>query len=191
MDVLIPAAGSSSRMRGEDKLARLIEGVPLLRRTVELALTTRMDVIVTLRVNDPRRALIEGLPVEIREVPDAGEGLAASLRRGAEGAGVLAILPADMPEIDRHDLMTMCARQRVWPARIHRATAADGTPGHPVVFPADLRPRFQALTGDSGARTILEANADRVMLFPLPGRHALTDLDTPEAWDAWEAQRSG
>ncbi|NBZ89749.1 nucleotidyltransferase family protein [Stagnihabitans tardus] len=191
MDILIPAAGRSSRMRGEDKLALEIDGIPLLRRTVLTAQVMRMDIIVTLRVNDPRRALIADLDVEIREVPDADEGLAASLRKGAEGAGALMVLPADMPDITRHDLMTMRAQMHLHATRILRACASDGTPGHPVAFPAFLRPEFQALRGDTGARPILQAHAERVLDVLLPGHHATTDLDTPEAWAAWRASQSG
>ena len=191
MDILIPAAGSSSRMGGRDKLAELIDGEPLLRRTIKTALTLRCDVIVTLRVNDPRRALIGTLPVEIREVPEAEEGLAASLRRGAEGAGILMILPADMPDITRHDLMAMLARHKLRPGGILQAMDETGKPGHPVIFPANLRPAFAQLRGDVGARSILQENPDRLDLCPLPGFHATTDLDTPEAWDAWRAKHSG
>jgi len=191
MDVLIPAAGRSSRMGGRDKLAELIDGEPLLRRTVTRALTLRCDVIVTLRVNDPRRALIAGLPVEIREVPEAAEGLAASLRRGAAGAGILMVLPADMPDITRHDLMAMMARHKLRPASILQATDQTGTPGHPVIFPAHLRPAFASLQGDAGARVILQDNPHLLERIALPGCHATTDLDTPEAWAAWRASQNG
>jgi CTP:molybdopterin cytidylyltransferase MocA len=189
MDILIPAAGSSSRMGGSDKLSREIDGMPLLRRTILIALTIRMEIIVMLRPDCPRRALIQDLPIEIRTVPDASEGLAASLRKGAEGAGPLMVLPADMPDIDRLDHMTMHAQHRLMPGRIIRACSSTGIPGHPVVFPAFLRPSFKSLTGDTGAKPILEAWPDLIHPVRLRDDHAITDLDTPEAWAAWEATR--
>jgi CTP:molybdopterin cytidylyltransferase MocA len=42
-----------------------------------------------------------------------------------------------------------------------------------------------ALHGDEGARSVLAAQASRVRLCPLPLRHAVTDLDTPEDWAQW------
>ena len=188
MDILIPAAGSSSRMRGADKLSLPIDGTPLLARTARRALATGCPVRVTLRESDPRRALLAGLALHILPVPEAAEGLAASLRRGAEGAGALMILPADMPDITADDLGAMIAAHARRPETILRATDADGTPGHPVIFPADLRGLFARLAGDRGAAAILQAHAQRLMLFPLPEAHATTDLDTPEAWAAWHAR---
>ena len=123
-------------------------------------------------------------------VPDAAEGMAASIRTGAVHAPPaltgLMVLPADMPDLTSSDLQTIANAWRADPDRIHRAAAADGTPGHPVIFPADLLPELAKLTGDTGARALLKAHKPREVR--LPGRHALTDLDTPEDWAAWRAR---
>ncbi len=66
-----------------------------------------------------------------------------------------------------------------------RAASDQGVPGHPVLFPRRFLADLQALRGDTGARDLL-ARA-RPVLVPRPGRRALTDLDTPEAWAAWRA----
>ena len=72
---------------------------------------------------------------------------------------------------------------------ILRAADRDGTPGNPVLFPADLLPDLQKIKGDKGARDLLRRHAGKVHLIPLPEAHALTDLDTPEDWAAWRARR--
>jgi CTP:molybdopterin cytidylyltransferase MocA len=64
-------------------------------------------------------------------------------------------------------------------------------PGHPVLFPARLRPALLRLKGDQGARDILRTEADQILPLPLPGSRAVTDLDTPEDWAAWRALRGG
>ena len=69
-----------------------------------------------------------------------------------------------------------------------RATGADGTPGHPVIFPARLFAALARLKGDTGARAVLEGEA--VLHVALPGRAALVDLDTPEDWAGWLAARA-
>ena len=81
-------------------------------------------------------------------------------------------------------------RHALAPGLILRATAADGTPGHPVLFPDWALPGLAALTGDSGARDLLQQHRDRTERVALPARHAVTDLDTPEDWAAWRAARS-
>jgi molybdenum cofactor cytidylyltransferase len=188
LTILIPAAGASSRMQGTDKLLTEIDGTPLLRRTVQVALAAHSDVLVTLRPQDAaRQGALKDLAVRTLAIADAGLGLSASLRAAAAAIdrGCLLILPADMPDITPDDLRQMIAAARQSPDSILRATGADGTQGHPVIFPEDLLPAFATLTGDEGARAILQAHTSRLRLMALPDQHALTDLDTPEAWAAW------
>lgn len=193
LTILIPAAGASSRMRGTDKLMAEIDGIPLLRRTAAIALAAHPQVLITLRPQDnARRLALEGLPVQILAIPDAETGLSASLRGAAAAIyrGCLLILPADMPDLTGEDLRHVIAAANLHPDAIIRATSEDGTQGHPVIFPPDILPAFAHLTGDEGARSILQTHKARIKLVALPGSHALTDLDTPEAWEAWRQTAS-
>lgn len=190
--ILILAAGASSRMRGGDKCLELVEGLPLLRRLAGLAVATGCPVVVALPPDRPaRRAALEGLAVATVTVPDPAQGMAASLVAGlavvAADQAVLLLL-ADLPEITGDDLRAVLQAQAIHPTHILRGMAADGTPGHPVVFPADLRGELQALTGDEGARSVIQRHKARLLPVPLPDRHAVTDLDTPEEWAAWRAR---
>jgi CTP:molybdopterin cytidylyltransferase MocA len=95
------------------------------------------------------------------------------------------VLLADMPEICTTDLEILLAAFQRDPDHILRATAADGAPGHPVVFPNWARAELLALEGDIGAKPVLKAHADAVRHVALPANHATTDLDSPEDWAAW------
>lgn len=186
--ILILAAGSSSRMRGADKLLEQVAGEPQLRRITRLALASGAPVRVVLPPDRPlRAAALQGLQAELIQAPDAAQGMSASLRRGAAGwAGALMILPADMPEIDADMIAHLIDIHHENTKQILRG-AAMGRPGHPVILPADLLPAVQDLAGDEGARRLLARHPDRVQLVDLPGRAALTDLDTPEDWQAWRS----
>ncbi len=193
--ILIPAAGASRRMRGRDKLLEPVDGRPMLRRQAETALHSGAHVCVTLPDHDhPRAQALAGLAVQLVAVPDAHLGMSASLRRGIalmpRGMAAVMILPADMPDLQTPDLTALIDGFRATPfATLQQATAADGTPGHPVLFPADCFAALGQLTGDRGARPVLEANRHRLRLVALEDNRALTDLDTPEAWQAWRAAR--
>lgn len=191
--LVIPAAGASRRMGDRDKLLEPVDGMPLLKRVAARAIAIADTVIVTLPdPTSPRCEALEGLPIKQVMVPDAEDGMSASLRRAAkavpaEAQGVM-VLPADMPDLTKDDLRKVArAFEDASGAFLVQATGADGTPGHPVIFPSDLMPDFQNLTGDEGARTILQANRHRLIRIALPGENALTDLDTPDAWTLWRA----
>ncbi|MFW8592938.1 nucleotidyltransferase family protein [Cribrihabitans neustonicus] len=189
--ILLLAAGASSRMRGADKLMEDVDGQPLITRMCRRAALTGLPVFVTLPgLSHPRAAAIRGAtPVA---VPDAAEGMAASIRRGVTAlpgeTDAVMILPADMPEITTQDMMQLAARQGGPQSPILRASAQDGTPGHPVLFPRRCFAALQALEGDQGGRSILAG--EEVLKIPLPGNRALTDLDTPEAWAKWRESRA-
>ncbi|MEI4232009.1 nucleotidyltransferase family protein [Roseovarius sp. D22-M7] len=191
--VLLPAAGVSARMRGRDKLLEPVRGQPLLRDRVAAALDLGLDVAVTLPPDRPERAGIlrdlAGPRLQMIEVADAATGLSASLRVGADRAraggyaGLMVVLP-DLPDLLTQDFRTVL--QSYDSKSILRATAEDGTAGHPVIFPARALPALARLTGDAGARDILRTHP--VIHVALPGTRATTDLDTPEAWAAWRAR---
>lgn len=193
--ILILAAGASSRMRGGDKLLEQVAGRPLLRLMLERAVAAGAGpVLCTLPGPDhPRRACLDGLAVTPVLVPDASEGMGASIRAGVsalpDGCDAVMILPADLPELVTPDLHHMLTAWRDSPHAILRATDQTGREGHPVIFPADLFPALIRCHGDAGARDVLRAHAERIIRIPLPGRHATTDLDTPEDWAAWRAER--
>lgn len=194
LTILIPAAGQSRRMRGSNKLLEAVDGQPLLRRAVRTALATGSNVVVTLpagKLGQIRRDVLAGCGVSVVEVADAAEGMAASLRKGVTAIRrdqpVMILLP-DLPDIELADLSSMIEAFDDAPlAPILRATTQDGAFGHPVILPARLIPALKNLRGDEGARTVVAAA--QVRPFPLPGRRALTDLDTPEDWAAWRAAR--
>jgi molybdenum cofactor cytidylyltransferase len=195
MALLLLAAGASTRMRGRDKLLEPVEGLPLLRRQALAALATGARVYVTLPpAAEARRAALEGLALEIVEVADAGSGMAASFRAGVAALprscrAVLVVL-ADMPELGTEDFLRFFNAFRGDPEQpILRGTAPDGRPGHPVLFPRRLFPALARLQGDQGARAVLKAHEGEIRPLPLSGQRALTDLDTPEAWDEWRAAK--
>ena len=164
----------------------------MLADRVAMALNLGGEVLVTVPPGRGPRARsldrLAGPRLWLEEVPEASEGMAASLRRGAawaqaRGKGALMVLLPDLPDLTGEDLRAVL--DAFDGERILRATAADGRAGHPVVFPARHLSEMAALRGDEGARAILAAQD--VARIALPGAHAVTDLDTPEDWAVWRA----
>jgi molybdenum cofactor cytidylyltransferase len=180
-------------MGGLDKLLEPVENVALLRMVAQRALASAQEVAVTLRPNDTKRkAALEGLRLTLLPVPDAGEGMAASLRAGAAwadriGATALMIALPDMPDITAADMQELIAAQARVPDLPLRACTPTKEAGHPVILPRACFERMLILKGDEGARKILASLP--VQLHPLTDSRARIDLDTPEAWAKWRAAR--
>jgi molybdenum cofactor cytidylyltransferase len=177
-------------MRGADKLLEPVAGEAVLRSLARAAAAAGGPVAVTLRRPDPdRRAALDGLELALLEVPDAAEGMAASIRTAAAwaralGADGLILSPGDLPELGGADFAALAAAFDPQGPPL-RATDATGRPGHPVAFPARLFPELATVAGDSGARALLAAHPPRAV--PLGHRGPTLDLDTPEDWADWRA----
>ena len=194
LPVILLAAGASTRMRGRDKLMEDIGGEPLLRRQARLARGIGPVTVALPPPPHPRYTALSGLDITPLPVPEAAEGMGASLRRAFAALPLdtpaAMVLLADMPALEARDLARLAAAvDLTGETLIWRATTEDGKPGHPIVFAAALFDQLKQLRGDDGGRAVVRAAADRMQLVPLPDQRARRDLDTPEDWAAWRAEQ--
>jgi len=190
LPVILLAAGASTRMRGRDKLMEDVDGQPLLRRQTRLALSVGPVMVALPPAPHPRYTALTGLDIAPLPIPDASEGMGASLRSAfaalpPDTAAAMVML-TDMPDLEPSDLACLAAsvdlssETLVW-----RAATEDGRPGHPIIFAAALFDQLKRLSGDDGGRAVVRGAGARVQMVPLPGQRARLDLDTPEDWAAW------
>ncbi|MGV3551896.1 nucleotidyltransferase family protein [Rhizobium sp.] len=184
---VVLAAGRASRMAGSGhhKLLALFEGVPLVRRsvgTVRDSMADRHVVVAGYRAEDIAMAL-EGLDAEIVINADYPSGMASSLKAGLvalrDAADGLLVMLADMPDIEtRHIDMMIEAFRREQGRAIVRAVSG-GKRGNPVILPSSTFDAVMELTGDIGARPIIERSGLAVIDVEI-GQAAHVDTDTPE-----------
>ncbi|WP_164658708.1 NTP transferase domain-containing protein [Tropicibacter sp. Alg240-R139] len=193
--IILLAAGQSSRMRGTDKLLQHVDGMPLLRRSAQIALGAGPVIVALPPEPHDRYAVLDGLAVQMVPVPDAAEGMNASLRTAIQhlpdDASAVIVLLADLPDLTTDDIKNISQSveiERDW--KIHRGSTQDGKPGHPVAFDRSLFAELRALSGDEGAQTVVKRHRGTVKLIPLKGNRARLDLDTPEAWADWRAKQT-
>ena len=190
--IVILAAGASSRMRGRDKLFEVVEGKPILTRLVHFAQGCG-DVYVTLpNPNHPRHNLLAGTQALPIYVPDAADGMSASIKRACAtvsetSAKGMMILTGDLPDLTEAHFKQICAEWTKDQTSYIQAKDQDGKPGHPVIIPKSGWDDIETLQGDIGLRNILREKRIEYVSFKDNG--PTLDLDTPEAWDAWRAAR--
>lgn len=183
LDAIVLAAGRGARFGGGKLLAPL-NGRPLIAGALRAALAAPVRQVFVAIGQDPalREAIIgESERLALVPVPDAAEGMGASLRTAAaqvsdDAAGVFVFL-GDMPAIAAATVETLAAALD-GPDHI-AAPSLDGRRGHPVLFGAAWLPALRALSGDEGARAILQT-APRLTLVPVSDPGVLLDVDRPE-----------
>jgi molybdenum cofactor cytidylyltransferase len=186
VDIVVLAAGRSSRMGGPNKLLATFDGVPLIRRSVETALAARNAGHVRVVVGHMQReiwAAIEGLPVEIVANPDFADGLSTSLNAGfkasGEADGVLVML-ADQPLLTATDLDRLIAAFAKEGQGAIVAATDQGRRRNPVILSTGFADAIAGLSGDVGAAPVIAANPEALTEIEI-GPAASTDVDTPEA----------
>jgi molybdenum cofactor cytidylyltransferase len=187
---VIVAAGFARRFGSDKRLFELEPGQPMLLRTVETYLAVFSRVAVVLRADDLHLSqLIErtlAVPhLQLITTMAAGRGMAHSLAdgvRAVEHWRYAFIGLGDMPYVQRDTLRTldaaMAALDDGGAPRIVQPVH-EGTPGHPVGFTQALFREIIALTGDTGARPILERYRAQVLQVPVTDPGITRDIDSP------------
>ncbi len=172
---------------GRPKLLLDWGGKPVVRRVVEQVKAGGLDelIVVVAREAAAIREALSGLPVRFVENPEPEAGQAGSIARGvaALGPAVSAALialgdqPALPPEVIPRLLRAFKETGKPIVAPLYR-----GVQGNPVLFSSAVFPELRALTGDRGARSVVEEDPARVALvsfdLPMPA-----DLDTFEDYE--------
>jgi len=180
---LVLAAGQGSRFGADKRRALLPDGRSLLAHSVERAQAVFDEVRVVLR--DGERAEDFGLPLDCRVIhsPDALLGMGHSLAAGAASladsdAAAVAILLGDMPWIGPETLRQLADAALDSTILI---PFFNGQRGHPVLFGRELWPELTRLSGDEGARIVVQSHRDRCITLEVTDPGVLHDVDTPDA----------
>jgi molybdenum cofactor cytidylyltransferase len=179
---IVLAAGLSRRM-GQAKLLLPVGGRAIVRHAVEAVLAGGVDSVwvVTGPDVEPIQAALAGIDVEIVVNPAPEQGQAGSVR-----AGIAALPPAvdsvlialgDQPALAPSIIPALLAARRASTKSIVAPRYRDGQ-GNPVLFKREIFPELLRLTGDQGARPIIQREPARVewveLDLPMP-----PDVDTP------------
>lgn len=183
---IVLAAGLSRRM-GQAKLLMKVGGRAIIRYAVESVLAGGVDSVwvVTGPDIEPIETALAGIEVQIAVNPAPEEGQAGSVRAGiaALPSSVDSALIAlgDQPLLAPSIIPALLAARRTSPKLIVAPRYRDGQ-GNPVVFKREIFPELLRLTGDQGARPIIQKEPARVewveLDLPMP-----PDVDTPDDYE--------
>ena len=185
---LVLAAGKSTRMAPFNKLLMPgRDGKPMVARVVDnvLASQARPILVVTGHVAEEVRAALSARPVRFVHADAYAEGLSASLKSGiaafpAEARAVLVCL-GDMPLVTGRMLDRLIAAYDPDEGRSIVVPVFKGKGGNPILWDRRYFPEILALTGDGGARGLLQRHAEQVAEVEMDEDAVLRDFDTVDS----------
>ncbi len=186
---LLIAAGFSRRF-GSDKRVFRLKQDPLLIASLRPYLRVFSNVAIVVRSSDSALTQLIGesfgrqLPI-IVPTNQAHLGMSASIADGIRAVvdwDYVFLGLGDMPYLRRETLEIL--KTKMDTARMEREHCivvpmyAD-TPGHPVGFSREYFAELIALTGDRGARSVIDAHASDVQRVAIDDPGLITDIDHP------------
>ena len=183
---IVLAAGRGARFAeaspgGPPKMMAPVDGVPMIRRTVESLVAGGVDRSVVVVSGDQAIVIaraLSGLAVTCVVNPDPDRGMFSSVQCGvvaAADAGICVLLPGDMPFVQPATVARLLSA-----AATTGRTAVprlDGSPGHPVVCAPGLRDRI--LAAEAGARLDHLIREEDVLQVDVTDAGVRRDVDRP------------
>jgi molybdenum cofactor cytidylyltransferase len=178
-----------------NKLVEPIAGRPLVAWPVDACLEAGIDPVLVVTGFEAERVRLALGERDCRYVQHAGwsEGMGSTLARGMQALRALSprsdavlVCVGDLPGLRAAHVKAIL--DAVWAAGGNRGSIPPevlvvpthgARRGHPVLFGASYFAALERLTGDEGARKILEQHKSKIRPVDLATEAILQDVDTP------------
>ena len=188
ISAILLAAGQSKRMDGENKLTKKIQGVPLIKHSVKNILAASIDELII--VLGYQKEIIEKLIDKNKKIKfvfnkDFESGMASSIKAGlnhlSKNTEDFFICLGDMPMVNRgvynQLIKSRNSKEIIVPA--HK-----GQQGNPVLFSKTMKEKIMNITGDVGAKKILELNKDKILNLEINDQSITRSFDTQDNFNS-------
>jgi molybdenum cofactor cytidylyltransferase len=167
ISAILLAAGQSKRMAGENKLAKKIQGVPLIKHSVKNILAASIDELII--VLGYQKEIIEKLIDKNEKIKfvfnkDFESGMASSIKAGlnhlSEDTEAFFICLGDMPMVNK-DIFNLLIKSKN--NREIIVPTYKNKQGNPILFSKSMKKKIMTIEGDAGAKKVLELNKDKTL----------------------------
>ena len=173
------AAGAGTRFGGGKLLHPLSDGVAIAAHAARNLRAAGLEVMAVVRPGDfPLAQMLEEEGCNVTHCAEASRGMGHSLAHGVaqmREAGGWIVALADMPRVLPSTIEAVAGA--VASGAMIAAPAYRGERGHPVAFAAALRGELLGLSGDSGARAVIERHRDDIQLIESDDAGIILDVD--------------
>jgi molybdenum cofactor cytidylyltransferase len=192
--IILLAAGSSSRM-GQSKQLLELNGEPLLRNAVNVALASDVKKVVVVlgAFEKEHKKIIQDLPVNIIHNPRWETGMGSSLKAGLNYlihvdpklSGTV-ILVCDQPLLQAGHIKSLIETNQKTKKAIVASRYAQ-TLGVPAFFEKKYFSELLSLGDPQGAKKVIQQHPEDVSPMDFP--EGKIDLDTPEDYQGFKRNK--
>ena len=184
ISAILLAAGQSKRMDGENKLTKEIQGVPLIKHSVKNILASSTNELII--VLGYQKEIVEKLIDKNEKIKfvfnkDFESGMASSVKAGlnhlSKNTEAFFICLGDMPMVG-HDIYNQLIKSKGNKEII--VPTYKGQQGNPVLFDKSMKETVMNITGDVGAKKILELNKDKILNLEINNQSIVKGFNTQD-----------
>ncbi|MDC0205280.1 nucleotidyltransferase family protein [Pelagibacteraceae bacterium] len=192
ISAILLAAGESSRMKGENKLIKEINGTPLINYAVKNILGSAIDELIIVLGHE--KSLIKNIIKENKKIKfiynkDYKLGVASSIKKGVsnitKSTEAFFICLGDMPNINQNIYNKLIKTRRNYNKKLSPEKRKEiiiptyeKKDGNPVLFSKFMKEKVMNINGDFGAKKIVEMNKDKILYVPIKNSGVTLDFDT-------------
>ena len=182
ISAILLAAGQSKRMNGENKLTKEIQGTPLIKLSVKNILASSIDELIV--VLGYQKEIIEKLIDKNKKIKfvfnkDFESGMSSSIKTGLNNLPIKTeaffICLGDMPLVNS-DIYNQLIKSRSQKDIL--VPTYKNQQGNPVLFNKLMKEKIMTITGDMGAKKILELNKDKIFNLEVNDQSIIKNFNT-------------
>ena len=188
ISAILLAAGQSKRMDGENKLTKEMQGVPLIKHSVKNILVSPIDELII--VLGHQKEIVEKLIDNNEKIKcvfnkEFESGMATSIKTGlnhlSKKTEAFFICLGDMPMVN-HDIYNQLIKSKDNKEII--VPTYKGQQGNPVLFDKSMKEKIMVITGDVGAKKILELNKDKILNLEINDQSVTKGFNTQDNFNS-------
>ena len=191
---ILLAAGQSLRMKGENKLTKEINGVPLIKYAVKNILGSTVDELIIVLGHE--KEILEKIIEDNKKIKfvynsNFASGVASSIKIGVENISkrseAFFICLGDMPNVNQNIYNKLIKSRSNYNKKFSTKykkeiiiPTYEEQYGNPVLFSKFMKEKIMKVKGDNGAKEIIQLNKDKILNIPFNQDGILLDFDTED-----------
>ena len=194
ISAILLAAGESSRMKGENKLSKKIDGIPIIKYAVKNILGSSIDELIIVLGHE--KSIIENIIDKNKKIKfiyneNYKSGMSSSIKKGLNNINkkseAFFICLGDMPNVNQNIYNKLIKSRYNYNKKFSSekkkeiiVPTFEEKNGNPILFSKFMTKQILNINGDVGAKEILKLNKNKILYVPIRNSGITLDFDTEE-----------